>query len=65
MSIFFRNICLLLWVFSFSHNAFAQEKEFNPVFVDTFLIQNSQDATLQALAQKNDVTNISSKPQWD
>lgn len=65
MSIFFRNICLLLWAFTFSHNAFAQEIDFNPIFVDTFLINNSEEASLKAITKKNDVTTISTKPLWD
>lgn len=65
MSIYFKNICLLLLVYCCSSYVIAQEKEYNPVFVDTFLIQNSQEATLQEITQKNDVSSISSNPLWD
>ncbi|HUH74363.1 MAG TPA: DUF4271 domain-containing protein [Chitinophagales bacterium] len=65
MSIYFKNICLLLLVYCCSSYVIAQEKEYNPVFVDTFLIQTSQEATLQEITQKNDVSSISSNPLWD
>lgn len=65
MSIFFRSFCCLLLILSASQNISAQEKNYNPIFVDTFLIQNSQEASIQAIAKKNEAANISSKPIWD
>lgn len=65
MSIYFRNFCFLIWIFTCGQYAFAQEMDYNPVFVDTFLVKNSEEATLQKYIQKNDANNISSTSMWD
>lgn len=65
MSIYFRKLCFLLLLFISGQNTFAQKIEYNPVFVDTFLVKNSEEITLRNYIQKNDVTNISSNSIWD
>ncbi len=65
MSIFFRSFCYLLVALGAFQHISAQENNYNPIFVDTFLIQNSQEASIQAIAKKNEAANISSKPIWD
>ena len=65
MSIYFRNLCFILGVFCSIQNVFAQEKEYNPIFTDTFLIQNSQEGPIQELIKKNEATSLSSDLFWD
>lgn len=65
MSIFFKKIGMFIGFICLLQTVFAQEMDYNPVFLDTFLVQNAQEASVQDILHKNEAVSVSPKLFWD